>query len=77
VSSQWWAVVPLGACAWWWAPREWGWEWAVAVGRGIITAEWALIGAYALGAFPDKRAVVGAAWVLAAALLAAHAKLAR
>jgi hypothetical protein len=77
VSSQWWAVVPLSACAWWWAPREWGWEWAVAVGRGIITAEWALIGAYALGAFPDKRGVVGAAWVLTAVLLAASAKLAR
>ncbi len=77
VSSQWWAVVPLSVCAWWWAPREWGWEWAVAVGRGIIAAEWALIGAYALGAFPDKRAIVGVGWVLAAALLAVSAKLAR
>lgn len=77
MSTQWWALMALSGCAWWWAPREWGWEWAVAVGRGLITAEWALIGAYALAAFPDKHAVVGAAWVLAAVLLAASAKLAQ
>lgn len=77
VSSQWWAVLPFSICAWWWAPRESGWEWAMAVGRGLIGAEWALVGSYALAAFPHERAVVGAAWVLAAVLLAASAKLAR
>jgi hypothetical protein len=77
MSDQWWALLPLGVGAWWWAPRDRGWEWALAIGRGLITAEWALVGAYALAAFPDKRAVVGAAWMLAAVLLAAIAKLAR
>lgn len=77
MSTQWWALLPLGVCAWWWAPRNSGWEWAVAIGRGLITAEWALVGAYALGAFPERRAIVGAVWVLAAVLLAASAKLAR
>lgn len=77
MSEQWWAMLPLGVCAWSWAPRDRGWEWAAAIGRGLITAEWALVGAYALGAFPEKRAVVGVAWVLAAVLLAASAKLAR
>jgi hypothetical protein len=77
VSEQWWVLVPLGVCAWWWAPRDSGWEWALAIGRGLVTTEWALVGAYALEAFPDKRAVVGAGWVVAAVLLAASAKLAR
>jgi hypothetical protein len=77
MSEQWWALLPLGVCAWWWAPRNSGWKWAVAIGRGLITAEWALVGAYALGAFPERRTVVGAVWVLAAVLLAASAKLAR
>jgi hypothetical protein len=62
MSEQWWALLPLGVCAWWWAPRDRGWEWAVAIGRGLITAEWALVGAYALGAFPANRAVVGVIW---------------
>jgi hypothetical protein len=77
MSEQWWALLPLGVCAWWWAPRNSGWEWAVAIGRGLITAEWAIVGAYALGAFPERRVIVGAVWVLAAVLLAAIAKLAR
>lgn len=77
MSEQWWALLPLGVCAWWWAPRNSGWEWAVAIGRGLITAEWAIVGAYALGAFPETRVIVGAVWVLAAVLLAASAKLAR
>lgn len=77
MSEQWWALLPLGVCAWWWAPRDRGWEWAVAIGRGLITAEWALVGAYTLGAFPETRAYVGAVWVLAAVLLAASAKLTR
>jgi hypothetical protein len=77
MSEQWLALLPLGVCAWWWAPRKRGWEWASAIGRGLITAEWALVGAYALGAFPGQRAIVGATWVLAAVLLAVGAKLVR
>lgn len=75
MAEQWWALLPLGVCAWWWAPRDHGWEWITAVGRGLITAEWSLVGAYALGAFPDMRVVIGASWVLAAVLLAACAKM--
>jgi hypothetical protein len=62
VASQWWAVIPLVACAWWWAPRAWGWEWLVAVGRGLIGAEWAYIGASALAAFPGDRVALGVWW---------------
>lgn len=77
MSGQWWALLPLGVCAWWWAPRDHGWEWIAAVGRGLITAEWSLVGAYALGAFPDVRAIIGASWVLAAVLLAVCAQVTR
>lgn len=77
VSGQWWALVPLIACAWLWAPREWGWEWVAAVGRGLIGAEWALVGSYALAAFPSSRAVVAVSWVFAAVLLGACSKVSR
>ena len=77
VSALWWALLLLVACAWLWAPRDWGWEWVVVVGRGLIGAEWALVGSYALAAFPSQRAAVAGGWVLAAALLALCAKLAR
>lgn len=62
MAGQWWALLPFGVCAWWWAPRDRGWEWVVAIGRGLITAEWGMVGAYALVAFPAKRAVVGVMW---------------
>jgi hypothetical protein len=59
-----WSAFPLLAfCAWWTTPHSWGWEWLVAVGRGIITAEWAYAGSVALGAYPSARGVVGALWV--------------
>jgi hypothetical protein len=77
VSACWWALIPLAACAWYWAPRDWGWEWVVVLGRGLIGAEWALVGSYALAAFPDQRAAVAGGWVLAAVLLALFSKLAR
>jgi len=77
VGQQWWTLIPLGLFAWWWAPRDWGWEWAVAIGRGIISAEWAVTGAYALQAFPDARSAVETSWLLSVVLLAAYAKVLR
>jgi hypothetical protein len=59
-----WVLVPLlGACAWWWAPSAWGWEWLEAVGRGVLTTEWGLVGAGALAAFPTARLAVLCVWV--------------
>jgi hypothetical protein len=75
VSEQWWAMLPLGVCAWWWAPRDSGWEWAVAIGRGLVTAEWALVGAYALGDFAAERAVVGMIWAGIPTMLAVYKRL--
>ena len=59
-----WALVPvLIACAWWWAPSAWRWEWLEAVGRGVLTTEWGLVGAGALAAFPASRLAVLWVWV--------------
>jgi hypothetical protein len=68
-------TVALVVCAWWWAPHDWGWEWLVAVGRGLIGLEWAYMGASALAAFADDRLVVSGVWVAAPAMLAAYAAL--
>lgn len=76
-SDQWWAVLPLGLCAWWWAPRDSGWEWVVAIGRGLVTAEWALVGAYALAAFAPERVVVGAIWAGIPMTLAVYKRVSR
>ncbi len=61
--TQPWCVVPLTACAWWWAPGRWGGEWVAAVGRGIMGAEWAWSGIGALESFPRERVVVEVCWV--------------
>jgi hypothetical protein len=64
-----WVLVPiLVACAWWWAPSAWGWEWLEAVGRAVLTTEWGLIGGGALAAFPTAR--LGVLWVWIALPLA-------
>jgi len=64
-----WVLVPvLIACAWWWAPSTWGWEWLEAVGRAVLTTEWGLVGAGALAAFPTAR--LGVLWVWIALPLA-------
>lgn len=68
VSEQWWTISPLILCAWWWAPQDTGWEWVGAVGRGLVGAEWALIGSSALAAFPDHVVLVGVFWLLGAGL---------
>lgn len=62
IAAQWWALLPLGVCAWWWSPHRLGWEWLNAIGRAAIGTEWAYMGASALGAFPDDRLVIGVAW---------------
>ena len=62
LSDVWWALPVLVCGAWWWAPRDWGWEWLVAVGRGLIGLEWAYMGVGALAAFPADRLVVGFVW---------------
>jgi hypothetical protein len=71
-----WLLVPLLiACAWWWAPSAWGWEWLEAVGRGVLTTEWGLVGGGALAAFPTARLAVLLAWVaLPLALVALRGK---
>lgn len=59
-----WVLVPvLVACAWWWAPSAWGWEWLEAVGRAVLTTEWGLVGGGALAAFPTSRLAVLWVWV--------------
>jgi hypothetical protein len=73
LAQQVWAVPPLAVCAWWWAPSDWAWYWLVALGRGLLTALWANVGASAFAAFPDDTMRVGilwAAWPAVAALSA-------
>lgn len=70
ITGLWWMVLPLGVCAWWWAPRHTGWEWLGAIGRGLIGAEWVLVGSSALAAFPSARTVVETSWVLSILILA-------
>lgn len=70
ITGQLWTVLPLAACAWWWAPQHTGWEWIGAVGRGLIGAEWVLVGSNALAAFPNARTIVEVCWVLSILILA-------
>lgn len=70
LTAQWWMLAPLIACAWWWAPRTWGWEWLVAVQTGFVGAAWAELGAVALGTWPERRLLIGAVWIASAASLA-------
>ncbi len=63
MAGFWWAILPLTVCAWWWSPSSWGWEWLVAVGRGLIALEWAYMGAGSLAAFPGQRLTVTAVWI--------------
>jgi|GEM_PF-6645731 len=72
MSGLWWAVVPLTGAAWWWSPNSWGWEWLIALGRGVVCAEWAYLGTGALLAFPDARLTVGAGWAALPGCLALY-----
>lgn len=69
LNQSWWCLPGLTLCAWWWAPRNRGWEWIVAVGRGLIGAEWALVGSNALARSPSDVWLAGAFWVLSAGAL--------
>jgi hypothetical protein len=69
LTQNWWCLPGLTLCAWWWAPRNRGWEWIVAMGRGLIGAEWALVGSSALARPPDDVWLVGVFWVLGAGAL--------
>lgn len=69
LTQSWWCLPGLTLCAWWWAPRSRGWEWIVAVGRGLIGAEWALLGSSALARSPADVLLVGVFWTLGAGLL--------
>jgi hypothetical protein len=73
MSGQWWALLPLVLCSWWWSPSSWGWEWLEAVGRGVIGVEWAYLGAGSLAAFPNRWWTVGAVWVGLPCVLAVYA----
>jgi hypothetical protein len=71
-------MTPLAlVAAWWWSPRDRGWEWLVAIGRGVIGTEWALLGANGLAAFPQDRLAVVLCWVQGAAMLGVLSVVAR
>ena len=59
----------LIVCGWWWAPRDWGWEWLVVAGRGLLGLEWALVGLNLLADFPNSRVINGLAWTTAALVI--------
>lgn len=63
LSEHWWALAPLWFCAWWWAPRDWGWEWLQSFEASLVGTEWAAIGAFSLGGFPEHRVVMGTVWI--------------
>jgi hypothetical protein len=63
MAGAWFLLPLLAACAWWWAPSTYGWEWLEAVGRGVLTTEWAFLGAGALATFPGERLAIGAVWI--------------
>ena len=66
-----WCAVGLLPCAWWWAPRRRGDEWVVAVGRGVVGAEWAWAGTNALASSsPTQRPLVAVCWISGAAIFA-------
>lgn len=61
-------AIPLAVCAWYWAPKG-SVYWLVALGRGIVTTEWAQLGATAFATYPGRWLSVGAAWASAPLLL--------
>lgn len=77
LTGSWWALVPLMACAWLCTPGSWAWECLIAVETGLLGAIWAVLGAYALAAWPSHRPMVGAVWAITAAVIAAIAFLRR
>lgn len=70
LTQQWWTIIPLGLCAWWWAERTWPWTWLVAVESGAFGSLWAYSGATALAQFPAYRIPIALGWIGIAAALA-------
>jgi hypothetical protein len=75
LGGAWWALAPLAACAWWWAPQDLDSAWIRAVGRGVVATEWAAVGADALAAAPRDIEDVGAMWIGAALVMAVIARI--
>lgn len=76
----WLTWLPLAFAAWWWAPwrgGEFRWAFLLALEAGVIGIQWSLIGAFALGGWPDSRLLVGSTWIAAALAIAAAAGLNR
>jgi len=67
----------LAFCAWWWAPHEWGYEWIMVVGRGVVGVEWALIGVDLIDVYPTAPLEAGAIWVGVALGIGALSELSR
>ena len=67
--GDWWLLVPLAACAWWWCPREWPATWLVPLMCAVVGAAWVSVGIALLNALPVP--VAGAVWAALAAGLAA------
>ena len=70
LTDRWWMLAPMAGFAWWFAPRDWGWEWLTAVLVGVVGTEWAAVGAFSLAAWPSQRLLISALWAGAAATLA-------
>ena len=71
MANQWWAVLPLTICAWWWSQRDWAWYWLLALLRGIAGFAWATVGVSALSTWPDVDPVTGTVWSGATGMLVA------
>ena len=76
-SDQWWALVPLGFCAWWWAPCDDPWGWLTATFLGIVGAAWVTVGTTALVTWPVRSGLILVLWIGVACALAVVSWLAR
>jgi len=72
---QWFAVLPLGFAAWWWAPGFT--TWLIAAEASWVGIAWAIGGTAALSAWPRARLAVGSLWIGTAAAWAAGSALSR
>ena len=69
VVGDWWLLVPLAACAWWWCPRDWPATWLLPLMCAVVGAAWVSVGVALLDALPVS--VAGTIWAGLAAGLAA------
>lgn len=68
-----WALPVAVVVAWWYAPRDDGREWLMALAAGQLGALWASLGAAALIAWPQEPGTVGLVWAGSAAAIAVGA----